>query len=178
MIQFNGQNNIKEIHYNNQNIKAVYDYQGKIWPSSNAEDLYAGFDGLYLLKLSDDTIISADCSTYSTEINGSLLDKLQKQYSGTCVDFVIGGCCEKFHYGLNVYRFPLLERIIFTREVPPQMLWHCVGHGMSMYDIIWSCKAPLIHLPSDMPLYCPCDSIEAYKVAWEPYAEHFLCNNS
>lgn len=31
MIQFNGENNIQEIHYNGRDIRKVYDYQGKVW---------------------------------------------------------------------------------------------------------------------------------------------------
>ena len=34
MIQYNSINNFKEIHYNGQDIKTVYDYQGEVWTKS------------------------------------------------------------------------------------------------------------------------------------------------
>ena len=86
MIQFNGQNTFKEIHYDNHDIKYVYGgcSGDLVWEKETQP-----FDGKFKLTLSDSSTVSAACDSSSSAITK---DEVSTQYTPTLVSVVIGDC--------------------------------------------------------------------------------------
>lgn len=86
MIQFNGQNTFKEIHYDNHDIKYVYGgcSGDLVWEKETQP-----FDGKFKLTLSDSSTVSAACDSSSSAITK---DEVSTPYSSTLVSAVVGDC--------------------------------------------------------------------------------------
>ena len=186
MIYIDNISGITEVYLGNQSISEVYSYQQKVWPPQSQFK--------WLATYADSHIESAECDSTSAITNGEInLTNLVSVEIGDCVtsigDWAFKECTSLTSVtipnsvtsigGLAFHTCTSLTSVTIPNSVTSigGLAFHtCI----SLQSITCLATTPAtlginVFYNTNCPIYVPCQSIEAYKIAWSAYEARIQC---
>lgn len=198
MIQFNSINSFKSIYYNGQEIKYVYDYQGKVWGDGSPVPPTPTGDTKFIGEWNNGTSYSAVCdgdatlTSATTRPEGYTLYGMTSATIGDCItsigDYTFQQCYNlssvtipssvtsignySFQYCTSLTSFTFSNTV---ENIGHHALRGCTNLASITVDRVIppSLGSSAFENTNNCPIYVPSESVETYKrkIFWTTYAD-------